>query len=209
MNRLHISGALLLGAAFALPGISHAQPELVEVPLAPLRNVIQIGPDSQTAQILLRNTPSALMAYWLDPSHQPRPIQLKLSEANAGVWAFNRDELPRQPGNGNGPRDLKLPPDVEIMGSVGPQNILLIKGTTAGIQALQKLVTEIDVRLGQIEIEAQLIEIAPAKLASLPLVFRDTAEGEEKNLITYGMGDFFARAAFTAPISDIGPLTQN
>ena len=224
MNSLRFSGALFLGAAFAIPGISHAQPVSNEMPvvnsMAPVVNRVDVGPDSQTAQIKVRNVSSQLLAYWLDPMHQPKPIiQSPFSDENADDWSFGRDKMPRQPGNANGPLDLKLPPGVEIMGSLDPQNRLQVKGSKAGIDALQKLVTELDVPITQIEVDAQIWDMSPARLASLPLVFRDAASDEEKLPILgdvtvgnggakVGDGDIFTRTAFAAPNSDMTSIMQ-
>ena len=214
MNQHHILRAVSLGAALALSGAtSHAQPAKGETPTT------NPAPALENATIKVKYMPSNIMAYWLDPMHQPQPNQLRSSARNAGTWADLSQQMTRQPGNGNGPRDLKLPPEVEIVASVDPQNALLVKGTQAGLEALRKLVQEIDVPLKQVEVEAQIWEIAPAKLKSLSLVFRDTANDEEKTsqqgadktadpLNNIGAGDYFARTAFAAPTSNIAPILQ-
>ncbi len=221
MNHSQLLRSITLCAALVLTAnSSHAQPALDKTPIADKANVTDLAPDSHLAQIKVLNIPSALMAYWLDPTRQPKPIQIQLSEANGGIRPFERDPLPRQPGNGNGPRDLKLPPGVEIVVSVDPQNVLLVKGSKAGVEALRKLVKEIDVTIDQIEVEAQIWDMSPGKFASLPIVFRDVAFGSEKipvlgdvnaaknANITSGAGDFFARVAFAAPTSDMTSVRQ-
>lgn len=106
MNRHQFPRAAILGATlastFALSDTSHAQMALDKNPLVNAANVIDLGPDNQTAQIRLLNMNAELAAYWLDPSHQPRPIQLQSSDANGGINPFERDDLPRQPATATG-----------------------------------------------------------------------------------------------------------
>ncbi len=172
MNRFHISGALLLSAAFALPNISHAQPAPAEKTAVNTANVVE------TVDINVNNLPVGLVAYWLDPAHQIVPQQLQLSRDNGGYWTRQFDELPRQPGNGNGPRDLKLPAGIESIASIDPPNRLRVKGTAAGIEELKKLLVELDVPIRQVEVEAQFCQMSPQTLKILPLKF---AENEDSS----------------------------
>ena len=200
MNRLKISGALILGAALALPGISHAQTTPAKDGKTFTMDEIEI---IETARIHVNNLASNVMAYWLDPLHQPMPVQIQMSERNAGNLYSMGIGLAPQPGNGNGPSGLKLPKGIQDIVSIDPQNVLRVRGTKAGIEALQKLVKEIDVPLKQVEIEVQIWEMSPNTLESLPLVFRDTAKtGNSFNT------DFLSRIALAAPTSDIAPTTQ-
>lgn len=176
MNQIHFLRAIALGGALSLPAISHAQPALDKMPIVDAANVTDLTPDRQTARIKVRNTPSALLAYWLDPNHQPTPMQIQLSEANAGSQSSELDLIPRQPGNGNGPRDLKLPEGIESIFSVDPQNVLIVEGTAAGIEALRTLVKELDVPLSQVEVEAQFCQMSPQTLKALPLKFAKNSD---------------------------------
>ncbi len=198
MNRLPPLRATTLGVALALSSaVSQAQPAQNEMPMP----TAEAAPAHTAAIIKVRNAPSAIIAYWLDPLHQPVPTLVEHSRRNGELWTRDADELPRQPGNGNGPRDLKLPQGIESVFSVDPQNVLQVKGTEAGIEALRKLVQEIDVPIGQLEIEAQIWEISPAKLKSLPLVFRDTAVATRKfrslAMSESAMRPIMARATFS------------
>lgn len=161
MNRLQISSALLLSVAFALPNISHAQP----APAVNAANAVE------TVDIKVGNVSVGLLAYWLDPAHQIVPQQLQLNRDIGGYWTRESDALPRQAGNANGPRDLKLPAGIESIASIDPQNVLRVKGTAAGIEELKKLVVELDVPIRQVEVEAQFCQMSPQTLKTLPLKF--------------------------------------
>ena len=176
------------------------------------------------------------MAYWLDPAHQPMPIQIQQSIANSGQVPWREEYVPvgdflgapvvpkakslkLRPGNGYGPLNLKLPAGIETLASIDPKNEILVRGTAAGIEQLRALVAQLDVPISQIEVEAQIVDMSPARLASLPLVFCDAAQEEEKIPILgdvkvgnggakVGDGDIFTRTAFAAPTSDASILTQ-
>lgn len=77
MNRLQLSRALILSAALAVAGnSSHAQP------LPPATEAFEGN------LIKVKNAPSALLAYWLDPLHNPAPTLLEQSKSNgAGTWS--------------------------------------------------------------------------------------------------------------------------
>ncbi len=211
MNRTKISGALILGAALALPGIGHAQATDDKTPA-----VAEIEP-LETTQIVVKNVASNLMVYWFDPQHQPTPVPLQTSQRNAGML-FNRGiGMKPQPGNGNGPGNLRLPAGIQNFASIDPQNVLWARGTKAAIEALQAQIKEIDVPLNQIEFEVQIWEMSPNTLESLPLIFRDTAAPADSNRQSAGgkradnfafNADFLSRVALAAPTSDIAPTTQ-
>ena len=202
MNRFRLSSALFFGAALALSNSSHAQETgektFPEVAVEPI----------ESSQIRVRNVASNLMAYWLDPQHQPTPIQIQTSQKNAGLLFRTGFELPHQPGNGNGPSDLKLPSGIQGLVSVDPQNVLRFKGTKAGIEELQKKIEEIDVPLNEIEFEMQIWEMSPDKLKSLPLIFRGTAKPANTKENSASNTDFLSRIALAAPTSDIASTSQ-
>ena len=184
----------MMSAALALCGAaSHAQPATAaKTELA-----------AQKAEIKVRSLPAETMAYWLDPKGQPMPSGLQISRNNGGGWTRDVELMTRQPGNGNGPRDLKMPADVQIVAALAPSNSLLVKGTPSGIEALRQLVERIDVPLGQVEIEAQIWEIAPAEFAQLPLVFRNVSRS------TSAFDDTtFGELALAVPTGEIAPIAQ-
>ena len=214
MNPHHILRATVLGATLALSvNSSHAQPAQGATP-AGAADAIQIEP-VQTAQIPLRNIASNLAAYWLDPQHQPMPPLMQASQKNSGSLFNMGIELNPQPGNGNGPRGLKLPAGIVNLASIGPQNVLWVKGNKKDIEALQKSVEEFDVPLNQVEIEAQIWEMSPAVLTSLPLVFRDGTENAETKKNAGKIGDekaanlnFPPRIGLALPLSNIAPTAE-
>lgn len=166
MNQLQLSRAAILGAALALCGTtSHAQLAPNETPL------IDAAPGIKTVDIKLRNAPVSFVAYWLDPLRQTVPLQLQQSRRSSGYSLRNTADLPRQPGNGNGPRDLKMPAGIESILAVAPQNVLRIRGAASAIEELKKLLVELDVPLRQIEVEAQFCELSQRALKELPLEF--------------------------------------
>ena len=127
------------------------------------------APELQTADVRLNNVKPNLMAYWFDPAHQAMPQELRSFLKSGGYRTRFVDKLTREPGNVNGPRDLKLPAGVTDIVAIDPRNILRARGTAAGLEALQKLVAQIDVPLNTVEVEAQLWEVAPADLKALSL----------------------------------------
>lgn len=165
MNRFRLCGALLLCATSALSIVSHAQET-------------ETAPDKvETAQIQLHDAPAPLVAYWLAPGQNLVPIQIQSSRENDNYSGGIADDLPRQPGNALGPRDLKLPDGIVNVISIDPQNVLMVRGTAAGIEALKKLVPTLDVPINQVEIEAQFCQMSSQTLKEFPLQF--TATGEE------------------------------
>ena len=165
MNPIRITRATVLVVALALgANSSHAQPMTGETPDA------NAAPAIQTVVIKLRNVPVELVAYWLDSTRQRVPSQIQYGLRNSFA-ATELDELPRQAGNGNGPKDLKLPAGIESIAAIDPTNTLMVKGTAAGIEALKKMMVDLDVPINQVEVEAQFCQMSPQTLEALPLKF--------------------------------------
>ena len=180
MNQLQLLRALTLGAALALSGaVCYGQPlipesvKLPEIiqdpqdPTAPAKTTIKVG-----------NMNSELMVYWLQPYAQKVPDIIQRGLSNGNFQGGIVDKLPRQPGNFLGPLDPKLPAGVETLRSVSPQNVIIATGTPAGLEALHKLVAQLDVPLKQTEIEVLLVEMAPDEMEELALPFRWTGSGD-------------------------------
>ena len=190
MNSLRLSSALLLGAAFAVPSISHAQAAPLEQQATPEK------PALVSALIKVRNVPSDWMAHWLDPAHQPMPIEIQSSIANSGQMPqLQQHDFPTgdsldvsvapvvrplklRPGNGYGPLNLKLPAGIETIVSIDPQDAILVRGTAAGVEQLRALVAQLDVPLSQVEIEVQFCQLARADLGALGLSFVTDKAGD-------------------------------
>ena len=200
MNRHQITRAAVLGAALALCGAtSHAQ----------TRPDGATAPAPETGTIKVRNMPANLLAYWLDPAHNPVPIQIQESKINGGDqnygWTSGVAKMTRQLGNGNGPRNFKIPGGlgIESITSIDPENTLLVTGSDVGVAVLSALVREIDVPMGQVEIEAQIWEVAPAEFAQLPLEFRNASRSTApSNDATFG------ELAFAPLDDDISDVTR-
>lgn len=136
----------------------------------------------------LRNIKPSIVAFWLDPAHQPTPIYIQYA-TSSGVTSEVFESLPegqnlltadgkreppkplRLPGNGNGPVDLKLPAGIERLVTIDPQNILEVTGTVQGLNALEKLLPTLDVALVQYEIEANFYQLDRAALPETGLKF--------------------------------------
>ena len=215
MNRSQLLRAIAFGAALALAAnSSFAQTTPAKVDEKPAVDAIELV---ESAEIPVRNVASNLMAYWLDPNHQPMPLQIQISQKNAGRLYGEGIGVVPQPGNGNGPNNLKLPQGILGLVSVDPQNVLRVRGTKTGIAALQKLVQQIDVPLNQVGIETQIWEMSPATFQNLPLVFQDTTKPADARRVPRPTGDkndaalnpvLMSRVALAAPASDIAPTTQ-
>ncbi|BCM90373.1 hypothetical protein IAD21_02225 [Abditibacteriota bacterium] len=128
------------------------------------------APQLYRGLIHIRNVKASVVAYWLDSAQHPVPLDMQLSQQLADEGRVLAT-LPRLPGNGNGPLDLKLPAGVTSLVPIDPQNALLATGTQEGLQALTALIPTIDVPLVQYEIEAQFLQISRADLAATGLKF--------------------------------------
>lgn len=186
MKKFAFITALAVAAVVAAPSIVFAQD--VEPPaLVKMRE-----PDSQNRQRLvkIKNLPSAMIAYMLDPKNNPRP---------AGV-AADKSDKPEEKGT------FDLPGSITQIVSIDPQNVLLIKGgSDEDIRRLQELIDVLDQPLRQVELEAQVVQISPedAKTFGIdfsrnePVVLR--AKQESKAPITAHFG--FVRNNFTARLN--------
>lgn len=130
----------------------------------------------------LHNASPSLVAYWLDSAHQPLPDVLRPA-GDPAVWQ-PMENLPRLPGNGNGPVGLRLPEGITALKPSDMQHALRATGTSQGLDALEKLLPTLDVPLVQYEVEAQFVEYARADFAKLPLKFPMTLSGVGERFIS-------------------------
>ncbi|MBV9864512.1 MAG: hypothetical protein JO316_04130 [Abitibacteriaceae bacterium] len=108
--------------------------------------------------IKLRNMSPRMMAWWIDPKHNPVP--LGFNEKTDDV-----DENAKELGANNGQMALPnkaaplfdLPEGIESIVAVDPQDVLLAYGTTAGLNHLRFVIDYLDKPLRQIEVEAQYV----------------------------------------------------
>ena len=154
---------LALGAAFCLP-------------IAPIcaqnEPVLAPNPAKTTATkrpIRINNVKSALMAWWLDPKNNPKPLDLitpyDLNSINPykaensslkSPFLTSKTEIDIQKSV------LALPVGVESIISIDQQNALMVVATDAGFAELQKQIEFFDKPLQHVEIEAQFVEVSTA-----------------------------------------------
>ena len=120
----------------------------------------------------LHNIQAKIVARWLRESEDkiPMPPQVTPASGNWPAYTFYA-ELPRLPGNGHGPLDLKLPEGIESVRADEKTNQLRVLGTAQGLAALEALLPPMDVALVQYEVEARFYEIQKADLPALGLKF--------------------------------------
>ena len=140
MNRHHFTRAAILGAALALcAASSHAQTATNELSTNAAVSA-NAASDARTIDIPLSNLPVGIVAYWLDPKGQSVPLQIQQSRNYANSSLSDFGQWPREPGDGNGPRDLKLPAGIQGIVAVDARNLLRATGTATGTEELKKLV---------------------------------------------------------------------
>ena len=135
---------VVLGASLVVGASSVALAQIAE----PLTSLSTATTDKKARVIKIKNVPSALMAYWLDPANNPRPVGL-----DAEKWPKPTEKA-----------TLTLPAGIKQIVSVDPQNALLIsyeKGSEQSVSDLQELIAVLDQPLRQIELEAQIVEMSP------------------------------------------------
>lgn len=160
-----VLGAVLLGVCGA------SSPVGAQAQAAPLAT-----PDGvHTRTLALRNVKPSIVAFWLDPVHHRAPEEVREGSSliQQNVWATPSARLP---GNGNGPQGLQLPEGIKSIVPVDMQNGLVVSGTNAGLDALEKLLSSLDVPLVQFELEACFYRIDLADLSALGLKFDPSPE---------------------------------
>ena len=141
MKPFPFATALAVAAVVAAPSIVFAQ-ETEPPALVKMRES-----DSQNRQRLvkIKNLPSAMIVYMLDPKNNPRP---------AGV-AADKSDKPDEKGT------FDLPGSITQIVSVDPQNVLLIKGgSDEDIRRLLELIDVLDQPMRQVELEAQCVQVS-------------------------------------------------
>ncbi len=134
--------------------------------------------------IKIKNVPSALIAYWLDPKHNARPAAL--GEVNS-----NRYGAPREAEEKGA---FTLPGDIRQVVSVDPQNVILVAGgSKEDMNRLEELIDVLDQPLRQVEIAAQFVEMNTADVSQF---------GIDTNVA--GKGDIgFVRSNFNAQLNKL------
>ena len=198
---------VMLGASLLLTSaLATAQDAPKSAQLAPVTDAIApLGTTFERRAFQVRNVRVDFLAWWLDPSHQPMPIPIQSSINNGGKLrtltpylsapAIERADAEQslieqrnRSGNALGPENLKLPPDITIIGVINPRKILLARGPQTSLDQLGELISEIDAPLTQVEVEMPIVEMARDDLRTLGLQFPEN--NTEKT-------DRYTRAAVT------------
>ncbi|HEX8235112.1 MAG TPA: secretin and TonB N-terminal domain-containing protein [Abditibacteriaceae bacterium] len=67
---------------------------------------------------------------------------------------------------------IALPPGVESMTAIDPQNALLVRGTEEGIDQIRNVISYLDRPIGQVEIEAQFVSVSRTDIDRFQIGFR-------------------------------------
>lgn len=125
--------------------------------------------------IKVRNMRSGLMAWMLDPAHNPEPIEVLTARQTDGKALRPTDVFDL-------PADFKLPAGIVSVTSIDAQNTLAVAGTPEGVKQMRTLVEERDRAIPQIEIEAKFVSVDPAEFEQLGIAGfmngQPPAEGE-------------------------------
>lgn len=116
-----------------------------------------------------------IMAWWLDPQHNARPIEFSTQRAGAlppfdiNGAAPNTNANAGAPNGMNGAANMAssggfgmapLPEGVDQIAPAEPQNAVLAYGTPQGLSLLQGLVMALDRPLRTVEVAAQVVEFS-------------------------------------------------
>ncbi len=175
----HLRLTALLGAVTFLGTTAGSFAQTAEQP-APAKT--EKAPEL-TRTIKIKNVPSALIAYWLDPKHNARPVAL--GEVNS-----NRFGAPREAEEKGA---FTLPGDIEQIVSIDEQNVIMVAGgSNEDIRRLEELIDVLDQPLQQVELEAQFVEMNTADLSQFGIDFSDKEKaGTEK--VGFVRNNFTAR----------------
>lgn len=190
MKTLRLSA--LLGVA-AVVGISFAAGAQTAAPIAPAKT--ETAPVKQRA-VKLKNVPSALVAYWLDPAHNTWPVDLGRPDKDV-----TKTEAKSA---------FDLPGSITQIVSVDPQNVILIAGgSNEDFRQLMELIDVLDQPMRQIEIEAQVVAMNPEDTRTFGFDFSKTpddakAQGAGKLTLKVGTVRNNYTARLNALVADNG-----
>ncbi len=139
--------SLLMGALWISPS-ARAQDENP----APLQT-------RQAYELPVKNWPAHLLAWWIDPAHQPRPAELGalLPEEIAAAGNMDHQERP----------NFFLPPGIETVIPLDGQNMLLVFGEEQAVQHLRQILPMLDNPTRQIEIETRVVSMSPEDMKAV------------------------------------------
>jgi len=115
----------------------------------------------QWRDLRVREVSSRIMAWWLDPRHNATPLEYEYAQRNlklvSAPGAVTDDSLTRfRPETAR-----QLPKDVEYVFELSSHNALHVFSTEQGFRELEAIVTLLDKRLTQVEIEGTFVEVTP------------------------------------------------
>ena len=154
---------------------SVAEPAELVVPNA----VLEIAPAKETTRsahyLRLHNVSARIMAWWIDPTHNPEPIEIAYSRKNVQPVKQAWNVVPEIPYGS--PKHInpalsiqsppKLPAGIDQIIGVDPQNTLLVYGTEEAVSQLKAIVAALDKPIPQVEIEARFVQVTPSALDAL------------------------------------------
>lgn len=168
---MNIRLAAIIGAALCASTITTTWgqavvPDPAIPPLAPM-----FRPPSATSRaIRLKYVRPSLMAYWLDPKHNPAPFLT----APSGLNPYLRN-TPQSPG------PFELPGGIEQLVSVDPQNVLLVAGgSDDDIRRLRELIDVLDQPLRGAELEVQAVRVRAGDALRLGIGFSPAADAARR-----------------------------
>ncbi|BCM92658.1 hypothetical protein IAD21_04540 [Abditibacteriota bacterium] len=110
----------------------------------------------QAYELPVKNVPAHLMAWWLDPTHQPHPAELGPPLSREAEYF---------------PAPFALPASIEKITADDAQKKLLVWGDEKDVQKLRELVTTLDQPLRALEIETRIVGLTQRDQKTLNLDF--------------------------------------
>lgn len=150
----------LLGVA-TVAGASSTTFAQTDAPVVPTKTE---AATPRTRLIPIKNVPPSLIAYQIDPAHNPRPAELGAADEKAEVkGAFD------------------LPGDIQHIVAVDPQKSLLVAGgSDEDFRQMQELVDILDQPQRQLELEVQVVEMGTEDAHTLGFEISKTSDDTKK-----------------------------
>ncbi|HEX8552020.1 MAG TPA: hypothetical protein VF681_10760 [Abditibacteriaceae bacterium] len=141
-------------------------------PLTLLALLFAVAPmHADEATIRVQNVSPSLVAWWLDPQHQPEPEVIKQSRLSAERVGW--PVAPTKQTNVS-----TLPAGLDKLTSDDKRNVIEATGTPESLKALREQIALFDKPLRQVEIEAQIVDVATEDIKAFGIDF--PTEGNAK-----------------------------
>lgn len=155
----------LLAAVSACPLPAQAQAPEVPIP-EPAPQDSPPAPekarDGELRSVPLRNIPAAVVAFLLEPRHQPEPLMFSTSRRNSSNLS---GDAAKSLAEASPPSVLAPGVSIEKVDQAG--NALLLRGEAGALDTSEKAIRALDKPLQQIEIEVQMVQFVPDALKYL------------------------------------------